>query len=202
MPYLISNSQRLGFEMEVWREDSRIIAVSVLDTLNEESCRSEEIREHNNSKKANEVQHIVKTRMQTQAIYDVYWPIILVSKDLNLRDHWMQSVNSYVPFCCGLTKVAEFLTHSLSWWQMSLSAVFAQVSVPLTQSAKGASHFLTYCSQCPCWPLCAQYLSKTKSTQQVDSDKPLKKARKLIGFAKFRKSRPLSAFFFVLQCLH
>lgn len=114
--------------------------------------------------------------MQTQAIYDVYWPIILVSKDLNLRDHWMQSVNSYVPFCCGLTKVAEFLTHSLSWWQMSLSAVFAQVSVPLTQSAKGASHFLTYCSQCPCWPLCAQYLSKTKSTQQVDSDKKPKKA--------------------------
>lgn len=44
----------------------------VLDTLNEESCRSEEIREHNNNNKADYVQHVVKTGMQTQAIYHVY----------------------------------------------------------------------------------------------------------------------------------
>ncbi len=35
----------------------------IFDTLNEESCRSEEIREHNNSNKANQVQHIFKEFM-------------------------------------------------------------------------------------------------------------------------------------------
>lgn len=67
---------------------------------------------------------------------------------------------------------------------MSLSAVFAQVSVPLTHSAKGASHFLTYCSHRPRWPLYAQYLSHTKSTQQVNSDEPSKQASSLAGFRK------------------
>ncbi len=63
MPYFISNSQRLRFEMEIWREDWRIIVVCIFDTLNEESCRSEEIREHNNSNKANQVQHLFKEFM-------------------------------------------------------------------------------------------------------------------------------------------
>ncbi len=49
--------------MEIWREDWRIIVVCVLDMLNEESCRIEVIREHNNSNKANQVQHLFKEFM-------------------------------------------------------------------------------------------------------------------------------------------
>lgn len=49
--------------MEVCNQDLRISTVYVLDMSNEESCSSEEIREHNNSNKANQVQHVVKSKM-------------------------------------------------------------------------------------------------------------------------------------------
>lgn len=83
---------------------------------------------------------------------------------------------------------------------MSLSAVFAQVSVPQTRSAKGASDFLTYCSHRPCWPLCSHYLSHTKSARKVRFRQAFKKQQPH-WFRKVSEVTAIIAALFSLYCL-